>query len=102
MITQTANNMVRHYGFIVHDEALKDSGVNFDEMKLSDAVKTMLDMEVINIVRGQKKRCLELMIEYKNFIKDVAEELFNKEVITNTEIDLIAQKHGVKSSMLDS
>lgn len=102
MITQTANNMVRHYGFIVHDEALKDSGINFDEMKLSDTVKTMLDMEVINIVRGQKKRCLELMIKYENFIKDVAEELFNKEVITNTEIDLIAQKHGVKSSMLNS
>lgn len=100
-ITNTAQLMVKKYGFIIYDEILKDAHINFynDYERLSGFIKEKLDMEIINIVKQQKKECLKIIVQNKKFIKEIAKELYKKEVINDNDIKVIAERNGLRKNL---
>lgn len=91
--TDIANLMVREYGLAVYDDDLVDVMVNYNSMsnQLSDMIKNKLDMEVMTILKKEKQRCHQLIIDNKDFIQLITDKLIDCEVIFEEEINEIAK-----------
>lgn len=95
--TEIANLMVREYGLAVYDEDLVDVMMNYNAIsnQLSDMIKNKLDMEVITILKKEKQRCHQLIVDNKDFIQLITDKLMECEVIFEEEINEIAKSLGV-------
>lgn len=95
--TEIANLMVREYGLAVYDEDLVDVMMNYNAIsnQLSDMIKNKLDMEVITILKKEKQRCHQLIVDNKDFIQLITDKLMECEVIFEEEINKIAKSLGV-------
>ena len=95
--TEIANLMVREYGLAVYDEDLVDVMMNYNTIsnQLSDMIKNKLDMEVITILKKEKQRCHQLIVDNKDFIQLITDKLIECEVIFEEEINQIAKSLGV-------
>ena len=95
--TDIANLMVREYGLAVYDDDLVDVMVNYNSMsnQLSDMIKNKLDMEVMTILKKEKQRCHQLIIDNKDFIQLITDKLIDCEVIFEEEINEIAKSLGI-------
>ena len=95
--TEIANLMVREYGLAVYDEDLVDVMMNYNTIsnQLSDMIKNKLDMEVITILKKEKQRCHQLIVDNKDFIQLITDKLMECEVIFEEEINEIAKSLGV-------
>lgn len=91
--TEIANLMVREYGLAVYDEDLVDVMMNYNAIsnQLSDMIKNKLDMEVITILKKEKQRCHQLIVDNKDFIQLITDKLMDCEVIFEEEINEIAK-----------
>lgn len=91
--TEIANLMVREYGLAVYDEDLVDVMINYNVIsnQLSDMIKNKLDMEVITILKKEKQRCHQLIVDNKDFIQLITDKLIDCEVIFEEEINEIAK-----------
>ena len=91
--TEIANLMVREYGLAVYDEDLVDVIMNYNAIsnQLSDMIKNKLDMEVITILKKEKQRCHQLIVDNKDFIQLITDKLIDCEVIFEEEINEIAK-----------
>ena len=91
--TEIANLMVREYGLAVYDEDLVDVMMNYNSIsnQLSDMIKNKLDMEVITILKKEKQRCHQLIVDNKDFIQLITDKLIDCEVIFEEEINEIAK-----------
>ena len=95
--TEIANLMVREYGLAVYDEDLVDVMMNYNAIsnQLSDMIKNKLDMEVITILKKEKQRCHQLIVDNKDFIQLITDKLIECEVIFEEEINEIAKSLNV-------
>lgn len=95
--TEIANLMVREYGLAVYDEDLVDVMMNYNTIsnQLSDMIKNKLDMEVITILKKEKQRCHQLIVDNKDFIQLITDKLMDCEVIFEEEINEIAKSLGI-------
>ena len=95
--TEIANLMVREYGLAVYDEDLVDVMMNYNAIsnQLSDMIKNKLDMEVITILKKEKQRCHQLIVDNKDFIQLITDKLMDCEVIFEEEINEIAKSLGI-------
>ena len=95
--TEIANLMVREYGLAVYDEDLVDVMMNYNAIsnQLSDMIKNKLDMEVMTILKKEKQRCHQLIMDNKDFIQLITDKLIECEVIFEEEINEIAKSLGV-------
>ena len=95
--TEIANLMVREYGLAVYDEDLVDVMMNYNAIsnQLSDMIKNKLDIEVITILKKEKQRCHQLIVDNKDFIQLITDKLMECEVIFEEEINEIAKSLGV-------
>lgn len=95
--TEIANLMVREYGLAVYDEDLVDVMMNYNAIsnQLSDMIKNKLDMEVMTILKKEKQRCHQLIVDNKDFIQLITDKLMECEVIFEDEINEIAKSLNV-------
>ena len=95
--TEIANLMVREYGLAVYDEDLVDVMMNYNAIsnQLSDMIKNKLDIEVITILKKEKQRCHQLIVDNKDFIQLITDKLIECEVIFEEEINEIAKSLNV-------
>lgn len=95
--TEIANLMVREYGLAVYDEDLVDVMMNYNAIsnQLSDMIKNKLDMEVMTILKKEKQRCHQLIMDNKDFIQLITDKLMDCEVIFEEEINEIAKSLGI-------